>query len=222
MNLPIANIRTDRHVAPYVSLGRSRPDLKPVAPSEPRTSAQIFADGEHARRQCDALLASRPDMLLLGSPEEVAALDASIEHARIRMAQAHAQHAAALVSEAEAQAAHEAEQKRRKDLHRKAMKASAEVEKLATEYVTEAQRLVPLLERIRERAALIESANFALPDGVDPVPTGEPPCRWEGRLDQPHASIASRVRLPNPGNGTGFIWGEIAAPLPYRIVHDPR
>ncbi|MGU3665066.1 hypothetical protein ACLBX9_12875 [Methylobacterium sp. A49B] len=205
MNLPIANIRTDRHVAPYVSLGRSRPDLKPVAPSEPRTSAQIFAEGEHARRQCDALLASRPDMLLLGSPEEVADLDASIERARIRMAQAHAQHAAALVSETEAQAAHEVEQKRRRDHHRKAMKASAELEKLSAEYVTEAQRLVPLLERIRERAALIEAANYALPDGADPVPTGEPRCSWEDRPDQPHSSIANRVRLPGLDRSTP-IW----------------
>lgn len=35
---------------------------------------------------------------------------------------------------------------------------------------------MPLLEKIRERAALIEAANFALPDGTEPVPPGEPRC----------------------------------------------
>ncbi|GJE12578.1 hypothetical protein FOHLNKBM_3628 [Methylobacterium longum] len=203
--LPTANVRHDRHLAPVASLGRSRPDLQPVAPSAPRTSAQIFADGERARLECDALLARRPDMLLIGSPEEVAALDASIDLARIRMLQANTQHGAALAAEAEAQAAHEAEQKRRKDLHRKAMKASAETEKLAAEYVIEAQRLVPLLEKIRERAALIEAANYALPDGAEPVLPGEPRCSWEDRPDQPHSSIASRVRLPGLDRSTP-IW----------------
>ncbi|MGU3284970.1 hypothetical protein [Methylobacterium mesophilicum] len=219
--LPTANIRSDRHVAPFASLGRSRPDLQTVAPSGPRTSAQIFADGERARLECDALLASRPDMLLIGSPEEVAALDARIELARIRTLQANTQHAAALAAEAEAQVAHDVEQKRRKELHRKAMKASAEVEKLAAEYVDEAQRLVPLLAKIRERAALIEAANFALPDGAEPVPPGEPRCSFEGRSDQPHSSIASRVKLPALGTDAGYIWGEVA-PIHGRIVHEPH
>ncbi|MDN3572086.1 hypothetical protein [Methylobacterium longum] len=160
-------------------------------------------------------------MLLIGSPEEVAALDARIELARIRTLQANTQHAAALAAETEAKAAHEAEQKRRKDLHRRAVKASAEVEKLAAEYITEAQRLVPLLERIRERAALIEAANFALPEGADPVPPGEPRCSWNGRSDQPHSSIASRVKLPALGTDAGYIWGEVA-PIHGRIIHEPH
>ncbi|WCS23665.1 hypothetical protein LOK46_21215 [Methylobacterium sp. NMS14P] len=103
-------------------------------------------------------------------------LDTRIESARIQMLQANTQHAAALTAEVEAQARPEAEQKRRKDLHRKAMKASAEVDRLVADCVTEAQRLVPLLEKIRERATLIEAANFAVPDSAELVPPGEPRC----------------------------------------------
>ena len=80
---------------------------------------------------------------------------------------------------------------------------------------------MPLLEKIRERAALIEAANYALPDGADPVPPGEPRCSLEGRSDQPHSSIASRVKLPALGTDAGFIWGKVA-PLSYGIVHEPH
>ncbi|SFM09839.1 hypothetical protein [Methylobacterium pseudosasicola] len=221
--IPTVSVRHNRHdgnVAPFVSLGRNRPDLQPVLPAAPRTSTQISAERAAAQAEREALEASRANVLLSGRADDVAALDHRIALTKIRLDQLGAQHAAAVIAEAQAQAAHDAEQKRRKDLHRKATKASAEVEKLAAEYVTEAQRLVPLLEKIRERAALIEAANYALPDGADPVPPGEPRCSWNGKADQPHCSIAGRVKLPNPGNDTGFIWGEVAAPLPYRIVHD--
>ncbi|TXN41376.1 hypothetical protein [Methylobacterium sp. WL7] len=80
---------------------------------------------------------------------------------------------------------------------------------------------MPLLERIRERAKLIDAANFALPDGADPVPPGEPRCSWNGRSDQPHASIASRVKLPALGTDAGYLWGEVA-PIYGRIVHEPH
>jgi len=199
MNLPIANIRQDRHVASYVSLGRSRPDLKTVLPASPRTAAQILAERDATQAEREVLEAGRPDVLLNGTADDVAALDHRIAVTKIKLDQLAAQHAAAVVAEAEAQAAHEAEQKRRREAYRKAMKASAEVEKLADEYVAEARRLVPLLAKIRERAALIEAANYALPDGAEPVPPGEPRCSWNGRSDQPHASIASRVKLPGLG-----------------------
>lgn len=205
--LPTANVRLNRHdgtVAPFVSLGRSRPDLKPV-PLAPRTSTQICAERDAAQAECKALEASRADVLLNGTADDVAALDHRVALTKIRLDQLEVQHAAAVLAEAEAKVAHEAEQKRRKDLHRKAIKASAEVEKLAAEYVTEAQRLVPLLAKIRERAALIEAANYALPDGADPVPPGEPRCSWEDRPDQPHSSIVSRVKLPGLDRATP-IW----------------
>ncbi|MCJ2048685.1 hypothetical protein [Methylobacterium sp. J-070] len=221
MNLPIANIRQDRHVASYVSLGRSRSDLKTVLPASPRTAAQILAERDAAQAERETLEDSRSDVLVNGSVEDLLALDTRIALAKVRQDQATAQHAAAVSAEAAAQAVHEAEQKRRKDLHRKAMKASDEVEKLATEYVTEAQRLVPLLSKIRERAALIDAANYALPDGADPVPPGEPRYSFEGRSDQPHSTIASRVRLPALGTDAGYIWGEIA-PIHGRIVHEPH
>jgi hypothetical protein len=218
------NIRHNRHdgtVAPFVSLGRNRPDLQPVLPSEPRTSTQISAERDATQAEREAWEASRADVLLNGSADNVAALDHRIALTKIRLDQLEVQHAAAVTAEAEAKAAHEAEQKRRRELHRKAMKASAEVEKLAAEYVTEAQRLVPLLAKIREQAWLIEVANSALPDGADPVPTGEPRCSWNGRADQPHNSIANRVRLPALGSDAGYIWGEVA-PINGRIVHEPH
>ncbi|SDA25029.1 hypothetical protein SAMN02799622_03537 [Methylobacterium sp. UNC378MF] len=221
MNLPIANIRQDRHVASYVSLGRSRPDLKTVLPASPRTAAQILAECDATQVEREALEASRPDVLLNGTSDNVANLDHRIAVTKVRLDQLQVQHAAAVIAEAEAQAAHETEQKRRKDLYGKAMKASAEVEKLAAEYVIEAERLVPLLAKIRERAALIEAANFALPDGAEPVPPGEPRCSWNGRSDQPHSTIASRVKLPALGTDAGFIWGEVV-PLPGRITYDPH
>jgi hypothetical protein len=171
------NIRHNRHdgtVAPHVSLGRSRPDLKSVVLDEPRTSAQILAESERAQAEADALLASRPDMLLTGSPQEVAALDASIELARIRMLQANTQHAAALAAEAEAKAQHEAEQTRRKALRKAGMKASVEAGKLADRYVVMAQEMAGLLSQLREQEQIIAEANRCLPDGTEPVPPGEP------------------------------------------------
>lgn len=222
--LPIANVRLNRHdgtVAPFVSLGRSRPDLKPVLPASPRTAAQILAERDAAQAEREALEASRADVLLNGTSDNVAALDHRIALTKIRLDQLQVQHAAALIAEAEAQAAHEAEQKRRKDLHRKATKASAEVATLADQYVTEAQRLVQLLTKIRERAALIEAANYSLPDGADPVPPGEPRCSWNGKADQPHSSIASRVKLPALGTDAGYIWGEVV-PIHGRIIHEPH
>ncbi|MGH1588010.1 hypothetical protein ACRBEV_06220 [Methylobacterium phyllosphaerae] len=223
--LPTANVRLNRHdgtVASFVSLGRSRPDLRQVALDTPRTSTQISAERDAAQAEREAFEADRPDVLLNGTADDVATHDHRIALTKIRLDQLEVQHAAAVLAEAESQAAHQAEQKRRKELHRKAMKASAEVAALADQYVVEAKRLVPLLEKIRERAALIEAASFALPDGADPVPPGEPRCSWNGKADQPHSSIANRVKLPNPGNDTGFIWGQAAAPLSYGIVHDPR
>lgn len=172
------NIRHNNHdgnVAPHVSLGRSYMDRLPVtAPVEPRSAVQIFAEGERARAEADALLASRPDMLLIGSPEEVAALDASIELARIRFLQANSQHAAALVAEADAKAENEAEQARRKALRKAGMKASAEAGKLAEQYVAMATAMADLLGRLREHERVIAEANRNLPDGAEPVPPGEP------------------------------------------------
>ncbi|KAA0122278.1 hypothetical protein CIW48_18590 [Methylobacterium sp. P1-11] len=72
-------------------------------------------------------------MLLNGTSDDVAALDHRIALTEIRLDQLEVQHAAAVLAEAETRAAHETEQKRRKDLHRKAMKTSAEVAKLADE-----------------------------------------------------------------------------------------
>ena len=145
--LPIANVRHDRHLAPVASLGRSRPDLHQVAPSAPRTSTQIGAERDAALAEREALEASRSDVLLNSRVDDVANLDHRIAITKIRLDQLDVQHSAAMLAEAESQTAHEAEQKRRRELHRKATKASTEVEKLAAEYVTEAQRLVPLLRR---------------------------------------------------------------------------
>ncbi|MCJ2008216.1 hypothetical protein [Methylobacterium sp. J-092] len=175
--IPTVSIRhshLDGNLAPYVSLGRSRPDLQPGLPAAPRTSELIFAEGEHVRLECDALLASRPDMLLTGSPEDVAALDARIELARIRTLQANTQHAAALVAEAKASAADEAEQARRKGLRKAGMKAGAEAAKLTDRYVVLARELAGVLGQLREQEGRIAEANAALPDGAEPVPPGEP------------------------------------------------
>ena len=221
--LPTVNVRHDRQdraLAPVVGLKPSKTVLYPMPPA-PRTSTQISVERDTAQAERDALEASRSGVLLKGSADEVANLDHRIAVTKIRLDQLEVQHAAAVIAEINAKATHEAEQKRRKELHRKAMKASAEVATLADQYVTEAQRLVPLLAKIRERAALIAEANRGLPDGADPVPPGEPRCSWEGRSDQPHSSIASRVKLPALGTDAGYIWGEVA-PIYGRIIHEPH
>lgn len=213
--LPTVNVRHDRHdraLAPVVGLKPSKIVLYPTPPA-PRTAAQISAERNAAQAEREAWEASRADVLLKGTSDDVAALDHRIALTKIRLDQLEVQHAAAVTVEAEAKAAHDTEQKRRRELHRKAMKASAEVEKLAAEYVTEAQRLVPLLEKIRERAALIEAANYALPDGADPVPPGEPRCSWNNSPDQPHSSIVDRVKLPGVGRDTTPIWGGTPFPI---------
>ncbi|MCJ2014977.1 hypothetical protein [Methylobacterium sp. J-076] len=219
--LPTANVRQtcqDRALAPVVGLKPSKVVLYPVPPA-PRTAAQIAAERDATESERDALEGSRAGVLMKGTTDDVANLDHRIAVVKIKLDQLEVQHAAAFAAEAKAKADYEAEQKRRKELVRNALKASAEVEKLADQYAVEAKRLVPLLEKIRDRAALIAAANFALPDGADPVPTGEPRCSWQGRQDQLHTSIASRVKLPNLGTDTGYIWGDVV-PLPGRIVND--
>lgn len=208
MTLPRVNVRETRTIHPHVTLGLPRRD--PVgdiaARLAPRTSADIAADRDAAVAERTALEASRSDLMLTGTFDDVADLDHRIAVAKVRIDQATAQHAAALAAEAKASADHEAEQARRKALRKAAVKASAEVAKLADEYVVEAQRLVPLLSKIRERSALIAVANAALPDGAEVVPTGEPRCSWNDQPDQPHSTIANRVKLPGLGRDAAPIW----------------
>lgn len=203
--LPRTNLRDERNLAPVVGLKPSKTVLYPVLPA-PRTAAQIHAQREFEEAEIKVLEALRASALLSGTTDAVVAFDHKLAVSKIRLDQLKVQYAAASDAEAEAEAAYEAEQKRRLGLHRKATKASAEVAKLADQYAIEAQRLVPLLEQIRERAALIEAANFALPEGVELVPTGEPRVSWNDSPDQPHSSIANRVKLPGLGRDASPIW----------------
>ncbi|MCJ2023389.1 hypothetical protein [Methylobacterium sp. J-067] len=175
--LPTVNIRHNRldgDVAPFVSIGRSRPDLVQPASLAPRTSAQILADRDAAQAEREALEASRPDLLLNGSADEVVSLDHRIALTKVRQDQAEAQHAAALIAEAKAQAEHKAEQARRNALRKQAMKASAENAKLCDDYLVAARKLSGLLGQIREREQLIAEANRNLPENAELVPPGEP------------------------------------------------
>ncbi|MGH1570251.1 hypothetical protein ACRAWG_05795 [Methylobacterium sp. P31] len=113
--LPTANTRADRHIAPFVSIGRSHVNNLP-APPAPRTSTQISAERDAALAEREGFEASRADLLLNGSSEDLLRLDTRIALAKVRQAQAEAQHAASTVAEAEARAEHETEQTRR-DLH---------------------------------------------------------------------------------------------------------
>ena len=208
MTLPRVNVRETRTVHPRVTLGLPRRDpvLATAARLAPRTSTEIAADRDAAVAERTALEASRSDLMLTGTADDVAHLDHRIAVAKVRIDQAEAQHAAAVIAEAKASTDHEAEQTRRRALRKAGVKASAEVAKLADEYVAEAQRLVPLLSKIREQSALIAVANAALPDGADPVPSGEPRCSWNDQPDQPHSTIANRVKLPGLGRHATPIW----------------
>lgn len=173
MSMSVLTVRPrDAHPS-RITLGPARADLV-VARQEPRTSTHIAADRDQAIAEREALEASRPDVMLNGSAEEVASLDHRIAVAKIRIDQAEVQHAAAVKAELAEQAASDAEQSRRKALRKQAMKASGEVAKLADDYVSAARKLAALLGEIREREQLIEQANRSLPVGADPVPPGEP------------------------------------------------
>lgn len=214
MTARTVNIRQAQDFHPHVSIGQSKAfNPRPVIGLPGlRSSATIFADRDAARTELNALEADRADLMLAGTTDDLLRHDDRIARAKVAIDLAEVQHAAAVAREAEDRAAHEAEQARRKALHRQATKASNEVAKLAEQYVAEAQRLVPLLAKIRERALLVKQANSALPDGADPVPPGEPRCSWNGSPDQPHCPVSERVRLPALGNTDTPIW----APLPYR------
>jgi hypothetical protein len=73
------NIRHNNHdgnVAPHVSLGRSYIDRLPVTvPVKPRTATQILVDRDAAQAECKSLEASRADVLVNGSVEDLLALD---------------------------------------------------------------------------------------------------------------------------------------------------
>ncbi|MCJ2105740.1 hypothetical protein MKK70_10230 [Methylobacterium sp. E-041] len=135
---------------------------------------EIAADRDAAVAERTALEASRPDLMLTGSADDVADLDHRIAVSKVRIDQATAQHAAALAAEAKASAEHEAEQTRRKGLRKVGMKASAEAAKLADRYVVLARELAGVLGQLREQEARIAEANAALPEGAEPVPPGEP------------------------------------------------
>ena len=172
------NIRHNNHdgnVAPHVSLGRSYIDRLPVTvPVEPRTAAQIIADRDLAQAERESLEASRSDVLVNGSVEDLLALDTRIALAKAKQDQAEAQHAIAVIAEADAKAENEAEQARRKALRKVGLNASAEAGKLADRYVAMAQEMAGLLSQLRGHERAIAEANQNLPDGAEPVPPGEP------------------------------------------------
>ncbi|TXN60430.1 hypothetical protein FV230_26145 [Methylobacterium sp. WL6] len=175
MTLPVVNVRETRTIHPRVTLGLPRHALvADTARLAPRTSAQIAADRDAAVAERTALEASRSDLMLTGTADDVASLNQRIAVAKVRIDQAEAQHAAAVIAEAEARADHEAEQTRRKALRKAGMKASAEAAKLADRYVVLARELAGVLGQLREQEGRIAEANAALPDGAEPAPPGEP------------------------------------------------
>jgi hypothetical protein len=165
----------DGNVAPHVSLGRSYIDRLPVTvPVKPRTATQILVDRDAAQAECKSLEASRADVLVNGSVEDLLALDTRIALAKAKQDQADAQHAAAVIAGSETRAENEAEQTRRKALRKAGVKASAEAGKLAERYVTMAQEMAGLLSHLREHERVIAEANRNLPEGAEAVPPGEP------------------------------------------------
>lgn len=203
------NIRHNRHdgtVAPHVSLGRSYIDRLPVQVA-PRTAAQILVDRDAAQAERESLEASRSDLLVNGSVEDLLTLDTRIALAKAKQDQADAQHAAAVIAESEARAENEAEQTRRKALRKAGMKASAEAAKLAERYAVMAKEMAGLLEQLREHERVIAEANRNLPEGAEPVPPGEPyngnpgtPSHYETQYDvvrvNPDGSRAGVTNTP--------------------------
>ena len=191
MTLPVVNVRETRTIHPRVTLGLPR--HAPVADTvrlAPRTSAEIAADRDAAVAERTALEASRSDLMLTGTADDVANLDHRIAVAKVRIDQAEAQHAAAVIAESKSQADDEAEQIRRKALRKAGMKASAEVAKLTDRYVILAKEMAGVLGQLREQEGRIAEANAALPEGAEPVPPGEPfngtetiPMRYETTHD---------------------------------------
>lgn len=184
------SIRGAASIAPFVSIGRSRPDLVQAASLSPRTAAQILADRDAAQAEREALEASRADLLLTGNVDEIAALDHRIALTKVRQDQAEAQHAAAVSAEARAKDEHDVEQARRKALRKAGMKASAEAAKLSDRYVVMAKEMAALLGQLRDQERVIAEANRNLPDDAEPVPPGEffngkaaTPTRYETQYD---------------------------------------
>jgi hypothetical protein len=151
------------------ALTASRTDLQPVLPIPRRTSGLIFAGG--ARPAGMRSPAGR-----LGSGRNT-------------------RHSATLAAEAEAQA----EQRRVQESSRQGHEGQHPGREIGGQYVAEAQRLVRLLEKIGQRAALINAANFAFPNGAEPLAPGVSRCGWNGDADHPHTSIANCVRMPALG-----------------------
>ena len=119
-------MREARTIQPPVALGLPRRD--PIADTlsapAPRTRGPILADRDRVVAERDAWEADRADVLLTGTPSDVANLDGDIALAKVRIEQAEAQYAVALVEEADARAEADAEHKRRKALHEAGVGAS--------------------------------------------------------------------------------------------------
>ncbi|TXN72700.1 hypothetical protein [Methylobacterium sp. WL6] len=201
--IPTFTIRPRDYVESHVTMRSprefSRPDWS--AGLALRASTEIAADRDAAVAERSALEAGRTDLMLTGTVDDVADLEHRIAVAKVRIDQAEMQHAAAVIAEAKAKADHEAEQTRRRALRKQAMKASAEVGRMANDYLAAAGKLVTLLGQIRERERLIAEANGNLPHDAEAVPPGEPfngkagtPSRHETTVEQIYSGMGDDRR----------------------------
>jgi hypothetical protein len=176
MTLPRVNVRETRTIHPVVTI-RSQPRdpvVRDAAHLAPRTSVEIAADRDAAVAERTALEASRSDLMLTGTADDVADLDQRIAVAKIRIDAAEMQHAAAVIAEARARSDNDAEQTRRKVLRKAGMKASAEAAKLSDRYMVMAKEMAALLGQLRDHERVIAEANHNLPNDAEAVPPGEP------------------------------------------------
>lgn len=213
MTIPVTTFQPRDFVAPRVTLYRDKPP-SPVADAlaklAPRTAAHIAGEIEATTVQREHLETLRADAMLNGTAEDVVALDREITLAKVRLDVATVQHVAAVQAEAEAKAARDEEQARRRAVHKAALKARTSALKLIERYEQQAKALAAILAELQPHCDAIDSANRELPEGVEPI---EPPEGFNGQHAENggpeivHAALTRSVRLPGMGGrGTPPIW----------------
>ena len=141
----------------------------------------IAAEGVALQARAEAIAveigrldAARPDLILDGEPDDVAAHDASRSRLAIELEQASAR--LGRLDGERHQAEAEAEQERRRKLYAAAKKARSEGIAALAEYERHAKAAAAALFKLVDVEHLIASANDddQLPDGAEPIPPAEP------------------------------------------------
>jgi hypothetical protein len=153
-------------------------------------AARLCNERDEAERELAERDAAREGIVLDGSAEQLRLHDEA--RARLRLSIEQVEARLTRVAAERAVAEQEAEQARRKALHKSALKAAREVAGLEKDYQAAAAAVVSILRDIQSRRFMVSEANASLPHDAEPI--GEPET-FNGRPAMPAEMVMDTVRI---------------------------